>query len=269
MIVDAFPFFNELDLLEIRLNELYETVDKFILIESTRTLSNKPKSLYFNENKLRFSRFLDKIDHIIINDELIKNLEWVSDRFTIDWYQKNYPLFHLRNYPDDTILCFSDLDEIVKAKCINNYNKNRGVGTFLLSNRCYYMNMIFNKCYYQPLKKAKISTLGWIRNSGKTLLEIRETISDYLIEDSGWHFSYLGGSEKIIEKIESFAHQEYNKEEIKDRKKIEYLISIGKDIYGRNYTYSVIPIDKNYPKFVLENFSLFLSKKYFLDEKQN
>ena len=47
MIFDCFPFFNELDLLEIRLRLLNETVDKFVLIESKRTFSLKKKKLYF------------------------------------------------------------------------------------------------------------------------------------------------------------------------------------------------------------------------------
>ena len=35
--VDAFTFFNELDVLEWRLQELYPAVDKFILVEATHT----------------------------------------------------------------------------------------------------------------------------------------------------------------------------------------------------------------------------------------
>ena len=42
-IYDCFTFFNELDLLEIRLNELNEVVDYFVLVEATTTHSRKPK----------------------------------------------------------------------------------------------------------------------------------------------------------------------------------------------------------------------------------
>ncbi|HZX73462.1 MAG TPA: hypothetical protein VFE57_03515, partial [Cyclobacteriaceae bacterium] len=68
MVVDCFTFFNELDLLEIRLNILNETVDRFVLVEATRTFQNNPKPLYFNENKKRFEAFLPKITHIIVDD---------------------------------------------------------------------------------------------------------------------------------------------------------------------------------------------------------
>ena len=63
-IYNAFLFFNELELLEIRLDELYDIVDYFVIVESDRTFTNKPKPLYFNESKSRFERFLDKIKYV-------------------------------------------------------------------------------------------------------------------------------------------------------------------------------------------------------------
>jgi hypothetical protein len=57
MIYDCFPFFNELELLEVRLNELDGLVDKFVLVEATRTFAGQPKSLYFAENRDRFAAF--------------------------------------------------------------------------------------------------------------------------------------------------------------------------------------------------------------------
>lgn len=66
MVYDCFPFFNELDLLELRLRELSPVVDKFVLVEATRTFQKKEKPLVFEENKNRFSSFLDKIEHIVV-----------------------------------------------------------------------------------------------------------------------------------------------------------------------------------------------------------
>ena len=73
------------------------------------------------------------------------------------------------------------------------------------------------------------------------------------IENAGWHFSYLGGVERIIKKLESFAHTEYNKEEFKDPKKIEEAISSGRDILGRDFHYKFIAIDDTFPKYLLTN----------------
>lgn len=64
ILFDCFTFFNELDLLEIRLEELSSVVDWFVLVEATRTFSGRPKPLYFEENKERYSKFLHKIVHV-------------------------------------------------------------------------------------------------------------------------------------------------------------------------------------------------------------
>jgi hypothetical protein len=64
MVYDCFTFFNELDLLEIRLNTLDAVVDKFVIAEATRTHTGKHKDLVFKLNQSRFARFLDKIIYV-------------------------------------------------------------------------------------------------------------------------------------------------------------------------------------------------------------
>jgi beta-1,4-mannosyl-glycoprotein beta-1,4-N-acetylglucosaminyltransferase len=67
-VTDSFIFFNELDILEIRLNTLDSVVDKFILIESTVSHSGKEKPLFYQENKHKFEKFNHKIIHCIVED---------------------------------------------------------------------------------------------------------------------------------------------------------------------------------------------------------
>lgn len=67
-IYDVFTFFNELDLLEIRLNILDPYVDYFVIVEATETFSGYPKPLYYEENKERFKKWKDKIIHYVIDD---------------------------------------------------------------------------------------------------------------------------------------------------------------------------------------------------------
>jgi len=68
MIYECIIFFNELDLLEIRLNELKDVVDKFVIVEASFTFSSKPKPFYFEENKDRYSKFLDKIIYVKVEE---------------------------------------------------------------------------------------------------------------------------------------------------------------------------------------------------------
>ena len=67
-VYDCFTFFNELDLLEVRLNELDGVVDRFVLCESPYTFRGQPKPLVFQENRARFARFLPKIEHVVVDD---------------------------------------------------------------------------------------------------------------------------------------------------------------------------------------------------------
>jgi len=57
------------------------------------------------------------------------------------------------------------------------------------------------------------------------------------VEKSGWHLTYFGSPEMISNKIDSFSHQEYNKEEFKNIDYIKEKVSSGEDLFGewRNY----------------------------------
>lgn len=64
MIYDCFSFFNEIELLEIRLNILENTVDRFVIVEANHTHSGQPKEFIFENNKDKFEKFLHKIIYI-------------------------------------------------------------------------------------------------------------------------------------------------------------------------------------------------------------
>ena len=51
MIYDCIPFFNELDILKLRMHIMAPYVDKFVIEESTVTFSGEPKPMTFAENR--------------------------------------------------------------------------------------------------------------------------------------------------------------------------------------------------------------------------
>jgi len=71
-----------------------------------------------------------------------------------------------------------------------------------------------------------------------------------VIPNGGWHFSYLGGAAKVIEKIEAYAHKEHNKEEFKDPRKVEEIIRKGGSLYGQNIESKFVAIDESFPKYI-------------------
>jgi len=80
-IYDAFLFFNELDLLEIRLNILNEYVDYFVIVEAVETFSGLPKKLFYEENKARFEKFKHKIIHYVVTERII-DIDYLKNKIT-------------------------------------------------------------------------------------------------------------------------------------------------------------------------------------------
>src|ERR1035438_146655 len=137
MIYDCFTFFNELDLLEIRLNILDKTVDKFVLVEATKTHQGKEKPLHFSENKKRFEKFLPKIIHVIVDDypEYEGKSAWILEQ-----HQRNMIQTGLNNCKPDDIILISDVDEIPNSDKILEYKNKSGIKIFRQRMFYYYIN---------------------------------------------------------------------------------------------------------------------------------
>ncbi len=74
-----------------------------------------------------------------------------------------------------------------------------------------------------------------------------------LIKDGGWHFTWMGGVEKILEKMDSMAHQELNLSEHKDPETIRQRIYSGLDAIPNlnpSVSYRAVSIKDNMPDFV-------------------
>ena len=119
-IYDCFPFFNELDLLEIRLNYLDSVVDYFVLCESEITFSGLPKKLFYQENKDLFKKFEHKIIHVVVDDTPAEYIKF--DPFRTDQHQRNSVAKGLNNCNDDDIIITSDLDEFPNIEIIKDLN---------------------------------------------------------------------------------------------------------------------------------------------------
>ena len=122
-VIDCFIFYNELDMLEFRLNELNDLVDYFVLVECIKTHSNNDKELYFENNKTRFSKFLDKIIHIIVKD----NIPQTSNSMDRENYQRNCIDEGIKKLSlnNDDIIIIADLDEIPDTKTVLNLKRRQ------------------------------------------------------------------------------------------------------------------------------------------------
>ena len=68
MVIDCIPFFNELDILKLRLHILDPLVDRFVIEEATHTFSGLPKDLCFEKNREMFEEFLPKITYLVVDN---------------------------------------------------------------------------------------------------------------------------------------------------------------------------------------------------------
>jgi len=277
MIYDCFTFFNELELLDIRLNILKECVDRFVLVESTWTHSGKPKELIFKKNQHLFTEFLPFIEHVIVDDQPLI----IENAWTLERYQRNAISRGLKNLKKDDRVMVSDVDEIPSPDAIKRWNKADAIVIFRQAMFYYYLNCVntgkdsesYKWCgttmapsgYFdqpQDLRDISIMHLGKETGNWKSLIVFMlQWLKDKrlrkhsikLADEGGWHFSYLGGTQRIIDKLEAFAHQEYNMQEFKNPEFIEQAIREGKDLFGRGFSYKFVDLDSSFPEYIVKH----------------
>jgi len=237
--IDCFPFFNELDLLEIRLNSLAPYIERFVLCESTRTFSGNTKPLYFEENKDRYKDF--NITHLIEDGGMTKDAgKNKGDAWRRENYQREFLMNGLVDVDPETMILISDLDEIPN---LEGYNCEEGV--FRQKLYYYYLNCFTGMNRWHgtiAVRRKNIPTLNILRDNRDKM--------PIAVGNGGWHFSTLGTPENIVYKIESFAHIELNIPNVKD--KISYNQTNLIDPYHRNPRKYAIEMPSG-PKWLLEN----------------
>lgn len=262
MVYDCFLFFNELDLLDLRLHELSAVVDRFVLVEATRTHQNRPKPLYFSENQQRFEKFLPRITQIVVDQHpgFWRTLLTEHRRPTPKDHEVNERNAISRGLcdcaPGDTIIV-SDIDEIPRPALVLEFQDTPGVKTFDQT----VFNHFFNCMNVTPGYRWRGSVMVDFQEftSGQDLRragfsQCFKTPGDVtVIHQGGWHFSYLGGVDSLITKIESFSHAEVNRDEWKNRENISAAIRDGRDIFRRDYQFQFVPLDESFPAYLREH----------------
>ena len=241
MIYDCFIFYNELELLELRLAELCSKVDKFVLVEAKKKFNGQEKPLFYLENQAQFARFNDKIIHVVVDDFPETSNAWVREIT-----QRNAVLRGLDNARPDDITLISDVDEIPKIENIINGISETDIHH--LKQRFFYYKFNLLRGFSSRAIACKF------KNLSITPHEARMLHSASLIEDAGWHFSYLMDELRISDKIQSFSHQEFNKEEYYNAEKIKDRVDNNQDLFGRkNKEMKIVELDSSFPSYLLNN----------------
>jgi len=247
-IVDCFTFYNELEMLNYRLNILNDVVDYFVLVEATHTHVGKEKPLFYQENKHLFEKFNHKIIHIIVDDfthkfpniNIEKEEQWINERYQRDCISRGINKLHLQH---NDVITITDLDEIPNPKLLKKIKNNEiKVDINIIEMDLYYNNL--NSKMDHQWQHSKILTFQKY-NELKIGCDKLRFYSCPIIKNAGWHLSYFGNEKFIKNKIENFGHQEYNKVEFTDEKKIRERIKNGNDLFDRPVSIINIPIEDN------------------------
>ena len=269
MVIDCIPFFNELDILKLRLHILDPLVDRFVIEEATHTFSGLPKDLCFEKNREMFEEFLPKITYLVVDNSPKEISTHERDKF-----QKNALAKALTDASDEDVLILSDVDEIpnpaVLQELVKRFDPDK---IYHLAQRNFYCylnmeevsgNLLSITGEFPGVERrmwlgTKVFAKKNIPESG--IIDLREISPEdprsVRIADGGWHFGYMGSchetdvSRRVGTKVVAAAHQEYNTEdvlaEVKDR------LILGEDIFGRNAVFQWAVVDESYPQYLLEH----------------
>lgn len=254
-VIDCFIFHNELEILELRFLELYDVVDAFIIVEADQTFSGVKKKYFFEENKWRFEKWMDKVIHLKISfPESIKD-SWGKEKF-----QRNSLIspLHQISLSDDDVIFISDVDEILNVERVKYIKEHYHLKGLFKMEMDVYFGSFYNKLISPKWYHPKVVDWGTLKTSSPE--ECRNNFNCQWWERGGWHLTSFGGTEKIISKLESFSHQEFNTPEYKDKTKIEEIIKNGGDIFGgKNY----VIVDPKTNPHLPNNWSLFDGNEVF------
>ncbi|MBD2423787.1 hypothetical protein [Cyanobium sp. FACHB-13342] len=297
-LIDCFMFFNEYDLLEIRLKYLYDIVDEFIIVEAAQTFMGEYKPFNFEDQKHRYKQYLPKITYYKVEGfhlslESVKNyleqnhgnnsitfkkiatmLEKHShyDKkklyYVLDTYHResiHLPLAHTAK--EDDIVIISDLDEIPSRAAIHLYLKGdtRSISAFKQHEFSFYLNYYKNSDWIgsviAPYSLIQAQSFNELRIDSKKL---RHIVSKELLSNGGYHFTTCGSITQIKEKLSAWAHPEFNTK--RNNINLEHNMRTGQDPFGRSLgtIFQVVCVDStelydNHIKLILSDYPRLLT----------
>jgi len=260
-IYDCFLFNDENHILEIRLNELKNYVDFFVIVEFGENHQGKYKGKKINSKLIK--KFNQKIIYLYFKNFNKKLGPWEKENF-----QRNKILDGLKNADDKDIIIISDIDEIPKLKKINFKKVKNTVYAFNQVHYMYKLNLIRVRNWVgtKLCSKKILKSPQWLRSLKVEKKYNFWRIDKYfsktyyknfkIINNAGWHFGWLRSPNQIIEKIQSYAHFEHNINKFKNKNYIKKCIS-KKVSFLNNNEKLIFDKKKNLPPYVKKNIIYF------------
>lgn len=243
-VVDCFTYFNEKEILELRINLLKDYVDKFVIVDANYTHSGIPKDYSCKKviKELGLPEHMIEVIEVDLSDSALgpaSDYEKVWDANLIhesrEKVQRNAiaKCLDTNNFADDTVFIVSDCDEIINPKFIpmmsslarTNPNKVFKADLDYLQGRpdfrtylsdgaeveWRYSLFVCLKSHMEavPLTNIRSDTLNpyevvWPYTEARTENDVY--IPGERMKGLGWHFSWMGTNQDRILKSKSFCH---------------------------------------------------------------
>ncbi|KAL9026788.1 MAG: hypothetical protein Q9196_004599 [Gyalolechia fulgens] len=256
-VYDLFIINSELDWLEIRMGELQNEVDYFVILEADTTFTDTPKPLHVQENWARYERFHSQMIHHVLNQSGIEfDGTWARETFS-----RNAMFDQVMPFLDDEraagqgdVILVSDVDEVPRPdtlKALRNCAFPRRLT--LRSHFYYYGFQWLHRGDQWPHPQATFFEGPDHTVKPQDLRGTNDPEAD--LWNAAWHCSYcFGRLQDIVEKVQSFSHSELNRPEFTDRARILQRVRHGIDMFDRGEEkFDRIDTNRDVPQYLLEN----------------
>lgn len=245
MIYDCFPFNEELDLLECRIRELESVSDLVhVVVEADVTHQDRPKPYYYAENASRFAEWDERIINIRASN--LPTLAENPDPWAREHAQREWIGVALEHADPTDIVLQSDVDEIPTAVVARNVKPN---GMIALEQRLY--SMAVDWMHPDPWRGTVAATVAALSKLGNKPFGYMRDCRNIapVIRSAGWHFSWLGGKEAQLRKLDAFCHPEIA-DRTRDGLEEDLFYTLGYHVDGKKLI--AVDVDETWPKWIRE-----------------
>jgi beta-1,4-mannosyl-glycoprotein beta-1,4-N-acetylglucosaminyltransferase len=204
MIVDAFLFYEELDLLRLRLEVLQGVVDAFVLVRGDRTFRGTPIRREDVDAAIAALAKDYQIDTCVVELPVIASSPW--EREHQQRRVMTEAIAGLVKISDPDTILLSDLDEVPRPSRLDEAVSVTGTGRaccFQQLHSYFALNLIDEEPWFGT------RAIRWRDLKRTDAQQLREDISNqHVICDGGWHFGWIGPNDAIRRKLSAFSHEE-------------------------------------------------------------
>jgi beta-1,4-mannosyl-glycoprotein beta-1,4-N-acetylglucosaminyltransferase len=218
-IYDCFTFFNEYDLLELRLEEQYEYVDHFVIVESNKSFQNRDKPWNLEAHWERYAKYHDKMIYVKVED--MPGGDTRDDHWRREFHQRDAISRGIVDAQDNDIIVIGDCDEMIRGSAFEQMRNDMKHQMWICRQPIFWARLNYwqssptgYNTSSMAVTKQHFQGAQMLRNFkdqvAKNFPDNFEDDSAVVINNAGWHFSYLGTNDNAKTKLLNFAHSECN-----------------------------------------------------------